>query len=557
MSVDGPMTAPDPSRRLAWRVALATTLLGAAAALVLVLLSDGFYQDDDIAHYLFARAAWTNPAASLHWWARPGYNIPASVAARLGGFFGCRILSLLMTAATAYLAYAIAVRIGVRPLLAAVATPLLVWLQPLAMTLALTSLTETPAALYLALGTWLYLRGNRVWGCAAISAATVTRIETLPLTAVMAAFVLRDAVAESGGLRPALRRGWPWACVLAIIWAPAAYAVATIVAQVPPDASILSSLVRDHTDEYGSGRPWHFISCWLLASGLGVMMLWTAGAARPGRRAALPVALALGLVAVQTAIFMRGAFASGGYPRFLVPLVGLVAPLACAGLDALWAGRRMPALLAVGLLTAAAMLPWLHFPDVVPFLPSVLVGLGVAALGLAVLLATRESARVRLVRAVLGLASVLAAAQVVATVRPLTLASSLEQSCMAECMDFVRHSSHASAPAITTHPLVEFEPAGPVEVVADAVDAVRRWHNAKPGTLFYWDSKYGHWNADDDCPADLLGEQLRAQLDGLGTRIYAAERTSRQYGQPSALAGVWLRQATADLPATQPAAWQP
>ena len=139
MKQRGQLAAPVASSQWRWHLtALALAAGGLAVAGVLISLSDGFYHDDDLTHYNFARAGWHSAGSLLYRWARPGYNVPAAVVAHWGGLLGCRIFSALQTAAVGFLAYLIARRIGVPPAAAAMA-PALVWLQPLTMTLACTT----------------------------------------------------------------------------------------------------------------------------------------------------------------------------------------------------------------------------------------------------------------------------------------------------------------------------------------------------------------------------------------------------------------------------------
>ena len=193
-----PATLDGPPRvRWSGLLALSLTLGGLAVALLLGAASDGFYHDDDITHFLFARDAWTQPRSMWHWWSRPGYNIPTMLVAHFFGVLCCRFFSALQTAAVAFLAYLIARRLaryaGVPAYVAALA-PALVWVQPLAMTLASTTLTETTAAVYVTLAVWLYLRGNRIWACAALSPAFVTRYETMALAPIVAGAVVYDCL---------------------------------------------------------------------------------------------------------------------------------------------------------------------------------------------------------------------------------------------------------------------------------------------------------------------------------------------------------------------------
>jgi len=486
-------------------LAAGLTLLGLLVAVVLAVSSDGFYHDDDITHYLFARDAWSEPAALWHWWARPGYNLPAMLVAHFFGVFGCRVFSALQTAAVAYLSYRIArglARSVDLPDSVAALAPALVWLQPMAMTLSYTTLTETPAALYLTGGVFLYLRGNRVWGCAALSCMFITRYETMALTPVLAAVVIYDALrANRYRVGGALRARWAWACIPALLWAPALHAAASAVAQLPPQDSILHIFIRSYSGEYGRGAWNHFLIRWLLAAGAGMLALAAAGALRLGRRGLLVTAMAGGLVVVHTAVYLFGSFASGGYERFLVPVCGMVAVLAAVGLGAAWHQPRRHGAEATMIVLGLSLFA---VPQYAPYVSQFAPWLGpwasmdrliAAAALLLLLLGCLMLARPRARRAVLawpaaGFALALLGAQAGVMIRPLTFASSPLSMAVRRCVKEVAHLPSRGNAALTTHVLVRLL-RDDVQLVCDAADAQRRWRRARPGTLFYWDSKYG------------------------------------------------------------------
>ncbi|MGC9453236.1 MAG: hypothetical protein ACP5HU_00065, partial [Phycisphaerae bacterium] len=367
-------TEPGTSARCEHIVALVITLTGLAASIVMGAVSDGFYHDDDLGHYIFARDSWDDAGFRWHMWSRPGYNLPVMPVVHYFGMAGCRVFSAVQTAAVAFLAYLIARRLtandpGIQRL-----TPLasaMVWLQPLVMTLSVTTLTETPGALYLALGLWLYLRGNRVWGCAAFSALFVTRYELTALAPIPALAVAADALrANNRDWRKALRTPWLWGAWAALLWAPAGYLLAAAGADLRPDASPFHIFGEHYTEEYGRGDWDHMLRRWPIASGIGVLALAAAGAARLGRRGWLPAALAAAGVLLHSVIYCFGAFASGGYERFLVPLAGPVAALAGCGFAALLRPRgRLPA---VAALAAASAGVWGVFGAGVPYVPEAL-----------------------------------------------------------------------------------------------------------------------------------------------------------------------------------------
>jgi len=522
------ITGPGRGDRGQTLLAAALTIGGLTVALILGLLSDGFYHDDDACHYLYARDAWTNTIALLGQWSRPGYNLPTAVVARWFGMAGCRAFSALQTAGVAWLAFLIARRIagGGRerswwPALA----PALVWAQPMTMTLALTTLTETPAALYLAMGVWLHLRGNRVWACAAFSMLFVTRYETMALAPIVAGAVAFDAAARARWkLGAALKRPWLWGCVAAMAWAPLTYVAAAHVAGVAPADSPLYMFDRAYTTEYASGPLHHFLSVWPQAAGLGVLACAAGGAIYLRGRAWLPAALTAGLVALHSWLYWRGSFATGGYARFLVPVSAPVAVLAAGGIHGAWraAGRFVPAALPA---TAAALagLVILSWPVVIarelsvaPARLAVAVAAVLVTIAGGVLIAPanlrRWSGRI-LAAAAIGLIAV----QIGFQVRPLSLDASKEHYTISRAVKAIAQSEYRDRPAITQHVLVRFLRPN-TRGIGGNRQAIAAWRNAEPGTLFFWENKYCYKPRDMES-TNLLWRQMRR----LGRLVHKSE----------------------------------
>lgn len=307
-----------PAARLATPFALLGVFGGLALSIAMASLSDGVHHDDDLTHLQIARWSSTWPQNLLHDWGRPGFTVLYALPAQFG-WLAARVFSGLLTAATAWLAYCIAVRQGV-PL--APLAPWLVWLQPMTFTLSYTTLTETPLAFYLALGMWLFLRQAHVTSAAVMSLCMLTRHEAavwLPLWA-LALLIARAR----------------WWSVLVLAWAPLAHNVlsAIFLKKWP----LLMFLAAKPTEEYGHGDWLAMAARWVLAAGAGPLVLALAGAPRAAR---LPWGwLWIGAGAVyflaHTVIFRFGLFASGGYERFLTPIAPVVAVAAAVCVSQFW-----------------------------------------------------------------------------------------------------------------------------------------------------------------------------------------------------------------------------
>ncbi len=511
--------------------ALVLTLAGLAVSLLLAGASDGFYHDDDIGHYIFARDSWEDPAIRWDMWSRPGYNLPVMPVVRYLGMFGCRAFSALQTAGVAFLAYLIARRITkgdpeARRL--ALLAPVLVWVQPLVMTLSFTTLTETPAALYLALGVWLYLRGNRVWACIAMSALFVTRYELAVLAPVVGLALLTDADRASGGSwRRTLLTPWLWGGLAAMLWAPAVYAIAAAGVDLRPEASPFHIFGDHYTAEYGRGDFLHMLRRWPIASGIGVLALAAGGAVRSGRRAWLPTAVCTVAIAMHSFVYWRGAFASGGYERFLVPLAGPVAALAAVGVAAMFRPRgRVPA---VAVLAASAAGVWSVFGGGVPYVPAALLPplatfavsvTSVLALGAVVaLLAGGSRGRRAAALGALTAAAVLAGLQVGGQVRPLRLSDSEVYVVVRECLRELDDTAFAGGSGWTSHPIADWL-SEDIRWVRHDPTMIDTWRAAPPGYLYVWESKYSGATRTGD-PEEVITPHIQQ----LGMRVaeYAAD----------------------------------
>jgi hypothetical protein len=302
---------PGPETADARRLAVACCVIGFIFSTVLAVRSDGSYEDyDDLGHFECAAGVWRDARYLVHEWGRPGFTAPYALAA-LGGWAGARLLSAALSAMTAYLAYLSARRLGVRS--AWLAAPLTL-AQPLFFVLSYTTLTETPAAFYVALALCLLLHDRTIASSAVLSLALVTRWELIAFAPLwLFAFDWRN------------RRAWSSAA--ALVWAPLVHNIAALaVGWAPPVEVYFGS---QHA-RYPSGNAAAFLAHLSTAAGLAIAVLGIAGCRGllDRRRGWLVGAMVFVFLSVQTALHVRSAFASGGYARFVVaiaPLLGIAA----------------------------------------------------------------------------------------------------------------------------------------------------------------------------------------------------------------------------------------
>jgi hypothetical protein len=334
----------EPPAKRPNRTAAGLLFLCLIGSLLAGALSDGVYHEDDLTHYLFARWSAHDPRYLLDTWGRPGFTIPYSTVAWIGhsadGLRICRVLSSIMAAATAWLAFRIAQRVGIRHAWAVI--PLL-YLQPLFARLSLTTLTETPLALYFALGTWLLLSGRIAASAAVIALGPITRDEAVVILPIWAL-----AMWFKGG------RWWTYPL---LGWAILAHnAAGACWLNTWP---VLRWLQPAGASHYGQGTPLTFLPKLALGCGPVIVGLAIVSARQNWRRAGgwIIVLSAATYFLAETAIYVRGAYSSGGYARFLVPICPWLAVLAASGVDSLF--DRRTALPTLGRWIACVVGLWL------------------------------------------------------------------------------------------------------------------------------------------------------------------------------------------------------
>jgi hypothetical protein len=307
----------------------AIVLAALAVSMALAAASRGCHHDDDLTHYLFARWAWIWPQYLLHEWGRPGFTILHFLPAWFG-WLASRWMSGVLSAATAWLAYCIARR---QKLPYPWLVPVLVFAQPMFLTLSYTTLTETALAFYIAAAAYLLLVGSPAASAAVLSLGLTARYEAVVLLPIWVVALWR------------CKRRWPAMALL--LWAPLIHnALAPSLLEQSP---VLKFLEPKPLVDYGRGHWTTFVVKTLIAFGPTVMCLAVAGARSVWRRplGRLIVACCVVYLAAQTILRASGSYGSGGYARFLVPIAPLIGILACAGLGELLAHQRRRAVGAV------------------------------------------------------------------------------------------------------------------------------------------------------------------------------------------------------------------
>lgn len=123
----------------------------------LAILSEGSHGgEDDISHYRIARLAFSNPELFLDLWGKPLFTIPASLFARFG-YNGVKIMNVLLSALTLFVAYRSATLLNLRYPWAIV---ILAGCAPVYLALSYSGMTEIIFSLLAVTSVWALLRGR-------------------------------------------------------------------------------------------------------------------------------------------------------------------------------------------------------------------------------------------------------------------------------------------------------------------------------------------------------------------------------------------------------------
>lgn len=318
-------------------------LVPLAAAVVVALLSNGSYQDDDLVHFLMARWSWSHPQYLADDWGRPGFTAPYALVSNIGppavGFMLARLMTVAVTAAVAWVTWRVADElIGLRW---AWLAPAALVTMPLYFRLSYTTLTETIGSLYVALGTWLLLKDRPKLAAVAFSMLPLTRHEGIALLPAI-------------GLLLAWRRAWsaiPLLLVGEVAWNVGKRLLGYDWAEI----ALMRFFDKGEAAHLGSGGPLHYLMKWAEAAGPGQVALGVVGGAilstevwrrlrtdrRYEPRIATMIVVAGGTfatIAVQTLLYMFNTHESGGYARFLLPAASWMAICTAAG--AAWLIRQ-------------------------------------------------------------------------------------------------------------------------------------------------------------------------------------------------------------------------
>jgi hypothetical protein len=485
-------------------------LLGLTGALALVyfalsFVSDGFYQHDEVAHFVGMRQFWHDPSSALGNWAKPGYKAIYAFPALLGPTF-VALFNACVAAASVWAATRIGQRLGVR-------APLLVFglaaFQPMWVALAFRNYSELPTALLLTLAVWAHVHDRRLLAALLLSYACTIRQEFFLLAGLYGLWLLG-------------KRAWLPALALALfplvnhLWGWAATGDPTYLLT---DTLGFGSALADAYPRQGF---WHYFSTSEVIFGalpLAALVAFgvSLAAKRPdGQRwgwhpfVLVPVGLYFAAhVAFQVQAVSLGP-ATGGNLRYLTVIGPLVAVLGALGIER--APELPKSLLAAALgllvLVAAVYLSYEHNNVRLTEVRSagafvrMLVAAGLILLPLALRLRTLSIAAAALVFAI-------------ATFQPFERTS--EDALMEVVAEWAQLNQVDERPLLVVHPLFHYfnskapgdYPQGATPILGPSVDT------ARVGTYVVWDSHYSYRpekRPDDVSFQMLLADSARFRL---------------------------------------------
>ncbi len=313
-------------------------VVGLAWTLFRLFSNEGCILDDEFTHYLISRSVWENPQRLLDSWARPGRNFIHIWAASFG-LTAARIYTLGLAMVGFWITYRIGKRLNLKSLWA---LPVLYLFQAWFPELSYPVLTQTPFLLIWILGTWLGMRGN--WHLAGVCFGylSLIRHEGILLTAIWGLWV----TCQPGGLVHSLLHKKGTSALVSGLRRDALYGVSTVSAIVV--YNLVSKLwvggkapfelyfESKPTEIYGDGPIWHYVPLLLGGLGLFSFLLSFVGAwamRKEWRQWSLLLATYPTYFIMHSLIYWQGAFASGGYYHFLMPMLPFFALLGVKAID--------------------------------------------------------------------------------------------------------------------------------------------------------------------------------------------------------------------------------
>lgn len=314
-------------------------LAGVAWILYRIINNTGWILDDEICHYVFSRSVWENSDQVFNHWTRPGRNLVHCLAAPFGFTFA-RVYTLALAMIAVWVTFKVGRILKVRMLWL---VPMMLIFQSWFPELSYPVLTQTPFMLFWILGVWLGLKGR--WHAAGFCFGylSLIRHEGILLTAIWGMWVIFNDGGVGRRLIEYLKRKSDLKGLCSALGRDLLYGLSTISAIVLYNLAALIFhgsfpfavyFESNPTDMYGSGTLFHYVP--LLIGGVGIVstLLSVVGVfSLRGRLTKWSLLLVTypAYFLLHALIFWKGAFASGGYYHFLMPMAPFFALLSAEG----------------------------------------------------------------------------------------------------------------------------------------------------------------------------------------------------------------------------------
>jgi hypothetical protein len=150
--------------------------------------SNGFYQDDEIAHFINMRDFWSDPWIIMSNWGKPGWKI-FMVIPSLFGYKFILLFNALITSLTAYFTILLAKELKIKN---SILAGIFFAFQPLVLQLSFRSYAEIFTGLLLVMTLYFFYRNNYIAAALLCGLSFTARQESALLCIILAVFFIRD-----------------------------------------------------------------------------------------------------------------------------------------------------------------------------------------------------------------------------------------------------------------------------------------------------------------------------------------------------------------------------
>lgn len=319
-------------------------LLGVGWILYRIFASTGWILDDEVCHYIFSKSVWENSDQIFNHWTRPGRNLLHCLAAPLG-FTATRVFTLVLALLAVMVTFKVGRILNIRFMWT---VPMMLIFQSWFPELSYPVLTQTPFMLFWILGVWLAL--IKRWHLAGFCFGylSLIRHEGILLTAAWGVWLTFSNGGFGRQCILALKKKVGVSSVFSKLGRDSLYGLSTVsaiilynLAALIFNGSLPFSVYFESkpTTMYGSGTIYHYVPLLAIGVGLFSFILSIIGCYSIRNKLAdwsiLLITYPLYFI-LHSLIFWKGAFASGGYYHFLMPMAPFVALLAAQGLSLIW-----------------------------------------------------------------------------------------------------------------------------------------------------------------------------------------------------------------------------